>query len=133
MIMLDTHTALWLRAGDSRLGSAARAEIQQAWESDQVALSAISFWEMAMLRDKGRIRYSEDVGHWRQEQLKQGLIEIPVDGEIGIRANRLAGLHADPADRIIVATTLLGSHRLVTADTRILSWSGDLDRLDARK
>lgn len=132
MILLDTHTVLWLRAGDRRLGSAARAEIQQAWESDRVALSAISFWEMALLRDRGRIRYPEDVGRWRQEQLKQGLIEIPVDGEIGIRANSLADLHADPADRIIVATAL-GSHRLVTADTRILSWSGDLDRLDARQ
>lgn len=132
MILLDTHTVLWLRAGDARLGSTARAKIQQAWESDQVGLSAISFWEMAMLRDKGRIRYPEDVGRWRREQLKQGLIEIPVDGEIGIRANSLADLHADPADRIIVATAL-GSHRLVTADTRILSWSGDLDRLDARE
>lgn len=132
MILLDTHTALWLRAGDTRLGPAARAEIQQAWESDQVALSAISFWEMAMLRDKERIRYPEDVGRWRREQLKQGLVEIPVDGEIGIRANGLADLHADPADRIIVATAL-GRHRLVTADTRILSWSGDLDRLDARE
>lgn len=132
MILLDTHTVLWLRAGDRRLGSVARAEIQQAWESDQVALSAISFWEMALLRDRGRIRYPEDVGRWRQEQLKQGLIEIPVDGEIGIRANSLADLHADPADRIIVATAL-GSHRLITADTRILSWSGDLDRLDARQ
>ena len=132
MILLDTHALLWLRAGDARLGPAARAQIQQAWESDQVALSAISFWEMAMLRDKGRIRYPEDVGRWRREQLMQGLVEIPVDGEIGIRANSLAGLHADPADRIIVATAL-GSHRLVTADTRILSWNGDLDRLDARE
>ena len=132
MILLDTHTVLWLRSGDASLGAVARAEIQRAWESDEVGLSAISFWEMAMLRDKGRIRYPEDLSRWRQEQLNQGLIEIPVDGEIGIRANSLADFHADPADRIIVATALEG-HRLATADTRILAWTGNLDRLDARE
>ena len=69
---------------------------------------------------------------WRRELLGQGLAEIPVDGGIGIHANALPGFHADPADRIIVATAQ-GGHRLVTADDRILRWSGDLNRLDARE
>ena len=132
MILLDTHAALWLRAGDAKLGSVARSEIQQAWDAQEVAMSAMSFWEMAMLRAKGRISYPEDVGRWRLEQLGQGLIEIPVDGDIGIRAIALADFHADPADRIIVATAM-GGHRLVTADERILAWTGSLDRLDARQ
>ena len=132
MILLDTHAALWLRAGDAKLGSLARSEIQRAWEAHEVAMSAMSFWEMAMLRAKGRISFPEDVGRWRLEQLGQGLIEIPVDGDIGIRASTLTDFHADPADRIIVATAL-GGHRLVTADGRILAWGGSLDRLDARQ
>ena len=57
---------------------------------------------------------------------------IPVDGDIGIRASALADFHADPADRIIVASALRG-HRLVTADERILAWAGYVDRLDARE
>ena len=132
MILLDTHTALWLRSGDAKLGSLAQYEIQQAWDAQEVAMSAMSFWEMAMLRAKGRISYPEDVGRWRLEQLGQGLIEIPVDGDIGIRANALPDFHSDPADRIIVATAMSG-HRLVTADERILSWDGSLARLDARQ
>ena len=132
MILLDTHAALWLRVGDAKLGSIARSEIQQVWDAHEVAMSAMSFWEMAMLRAKGRISFPEDVGRWRLEQLGQGLIEIPVDGDIGIRANALSDFHADPADRIIVATALSG-HRLVTADERILTWGGSLDRLDARE
>ena len=132
MILLDTHAALWLRAGDAKLGSLARSEIQRAWEDHEVAMSAMSFWEMAMLRAKGRISFPEDMGRWRLEQLGQGLIEIPVDGDIGIRASTLADFHADPADRIIVATAL-GGHRLVTADERILAWGNSLDRLDARR
>lgn len=131
MIVLDTHVLLWLRAGDSRLGPGAQAEIQRAWESDELGLSAISFWEIAMLREKGRIRHPEDLGRWRQQQLDQGLREIPVDGGIGIRASGLKAFHPDLADRIIVATALDG-HVLVTADDRILAWNGDLERVDAR-
>ena len=132
MILLDTHALLWMRAGDARLGPAALDEIQEAWEQDDLALSAISFWEVAMLRDRGCITYPDDVALWRREQLEQGLVEIPIDGEIGIRTCGLPDFHADPADRIIVATAL-GGHRLVTADERILAWGGDLGRLDARK
>lgn len=78
-----------------------------------------------MLKAKGRIRFPEDVSLWRREQLEQGVVEIVVDGEIGVRAVNLSDFHSDPADRLIVATALNG-HCLVTADNRILSWSGGL-------
>ena len=130
MILLDTHVMLWLRLGEARLGIRARREIDRAWQSGEIGVSAISFWEIAMLKDRGRIRFPEDVGLWRREQLEQGMVEIAVDGEIGIRAISLADFHADPADRLIVATALAG-HRLVTADERILGWTGRLTRLRA--
>ncbi len=112
MILLDTQVMLWLRLGDPRLGPGARRGIDQAWHSAGVGVSAISFWEVAMLKDKGRIVFPEDVGLWRREQLGQGVVEIPVDGEIGIRAVNLVDFHPDPADRLIVATAL-GGHQLI--------------------
>ena len=130
MILLDTHVMVWLRMGEARLGTRARREIDRAWQSGEVGVSAISFWELVMLKDRGRISFPEDVGLWRREQLEQGLIEIAVDGEIGIRAASLGDFHADPADRLIVATALAG-HRLITADERILGWTGRLSRLRA--
>ena len=51
--------------------------------------------------------FPEDVGLWRREVLGQGVAEIPVDGEIGIRANALPGFHAD---RTIVATHWAGTY-----------------------
>ena len=130
MIVLDTHTLLWLRRGDRRLGSRSRSAIEGAWQAGEVAVSAISFWEVAMLRTRKRIEMAMDVQAWRRENLAQGLIELPVDGAIGIRAAGLADLPGDPADRLIVATALEG-HRLVTADRQILDWPGPLSRLDA--
>ncbi len=132
MIILDTHALLWLRTGEARLGTGARRIIDDALRDRELAVSAMTFWEVAMLRDKNRLVFPEDVGLWRRELLGQGLVEIPVDGEIGIRANALSAFHADPADRIIVATALQG-HTLVTGDRTILEWSGNLNRLDARE
>ena len=132
MILLDTHVMLWLRLGERELGAEARAEIDRAWQSGEVAVSAISFWEVAMLKAKGRIIFPEDVAQWRREQLAQGMVEIAVDGEIGVHAVGLADFHADPADRLIVATALRG-HLLATADGNILDWTGNVSRLDARR
>ena len=79
---------------------------------------------------KGWLGFLLDLEAWRRDLLNQGLIEIPVDGVIAARAGLLTDMHGDPADRIIVATALEG-HQLVTADQRILHWSGHLSRLDA--
>ena len=132
MTIADTHVLVWLWTGASHLGTTARQTIDRALHGGELAVSAMTFWEVAMLRDKARIDFPEDVRAWRRELLGQGLTEIPVDGEIGIRANALTEFHADPADRILVATAL-GGHQLITADHRILSWRGNVDRLDARR
>ena len=132
MILADTHALIWLRTGDARLGTAAREALDNALRDDEFAVSAMTFWEVAMLRSKGRLDFPGDVGLWRRELLRQGLAEIPVDGEIGVRANALPGFHPDPVDRIIVATAQAG-HQLVTGDERILAWGGNLTRLDARE
>lgn len=129
-MLLDTHALVWLRLGDPRLGPQARREVDQAWQADDLAVSAMSYWEAAMLAARGRIALPMDADAWRRENLGQGVIEIPVNGAIAVRAGLLPNLHGDPADRIIMATALEG-HRLVTGDRRILDWPGNLSRLDA--
>ena len=130
MILLDTHVLLWLRFGHERLGAETRRIVEPAWRSGEAAVSAVSFWEIALLQDKGRLTLLRDIEAWRGQLFRDGLTEIPVDGQIGIRAAGLADFHHDPADRLIVATALDG-HRLVTADRRILDWPGPLSCLRA--
>ena len=130
MILLDTHVLIYLLFSPGRLGNQARQVIGAEWPVGNVAVSAITFWEVAMLHDKGRLTLLQDIEGWRISLLDDGSIEIPVDGGIGIRANTLNHFHADPADRIIVATALQG-HQLVTEDQHILAWPGPLNRLRA--
>ena len=130
MILLDTQILIWMRTADARLGRRARGRIDRGLQQGDLAVSGISFWEIAMLQEKGRLEVRQDVAAWRRSLLRDGLVEVPVDGAVGIRATRLAGFHSDPADRLIVATALEG-HRLLTADRRILDWPGELSRIDA--
>ena len=133
MILLDTHVLVWLDQAWEDLGPAARELIQAAFVEDALFVSAITFWEVAMLAQKGRLRMSLDAQSWRRELLQNGLREIEVNGWIGISSTMLLGLHADPADRMIVATALARGARLITADQRLLDWEGTLDRVDARQ
>lgn len=133
LILLDTHVLIWLDVGDARLGRRARQAIDQALAEDRLAASAISFWEAARLQHKGRITLPQPLNTWRRDLLNSGLLEIQVSGDIGIFAATLEGLHADPADRILVATAALRGGTLLTADDRILEWPGRLLSRDARR
>lgn len=132
MILLDTHVLLWTRFGYGNLGRRARAAIERAQRNGNASISAITFWEISLLQEKGRITLLSDIAAWRAALLRDGLVELPVDGAIAARAGLLPDMHGDPADRLIVATALAG-HQLVTADRRMLDWPGSLSRLDARE
>lgn len=132
MILLDTHVLIWADFGLPNLGESALAAIAEASTAGTVAVSAISFWEAAMLAAKGRIALPVALRQWRRALLETGLIELPVSGDVGIQATELAGLHPDPADRLICATALHAGATLVTADPALLGWDGLMQTMDAR-
>ena len=132
MIVLDTHVLLWADNADRQLGRKTRALIERMWTSDKVAVPAISFWEVGLLHARRRLQLPVAIGDWRDAILTAGVIELPLDGTVAVRALDLAGLHDDPADRFIVATALIHGATLVTADERLLDWRHPLDRHDAR-
>ncbi len=132
MILLDTHVLLWVSLNAPQLGGHARSMLDRAWPAGEAAVSALTFWELAMLISKGRLGLDIDVQRWRTGLLSDGLVEVPVSGEIAARAGLLAEMHGDPADRIIAATAMtLDECKLLTADQALLDWPGQLDRIDA--
>lgn len=132
MLVLDTHVLIWLDQNNTTLGPEARKCADRALQQNSLAVSAITFWEVTMLIAKGRIGMALPPATWRRDLLGLGLLEIPVDGEIGIAVAQL-DLHGDPADRIIVATALMKEAILMTADQPLLQWNNALQRCDARR
>lgn len=133
MILLDTHALVWLVEGSAKLGAKAKSRCERASADGTLATSAITFWELAMLSRRGRATFSKSLETWRDDLLSRGLVEIPLTGDIGIVSGQLGGFDGDPADRIIVASAIRAGATLVTADARILDWSGALKRADASR
>ena len=98
---------MWWASGDSELSSAAAQAIDETLaNSEDVIVSCISAWEIAMLIQKGRLVFSMDVEIWL-EQVAQidGVHCVPVDNETGCKSTMLPGnFHKDPVHRMIVAT-----------------------------
>jgi PIN domain nuclease of toxin-antitoxin system len=132
VILLDTHTLIWLQAGSERMGNRARKLIDRGLAEDELAVSSISFWEISMLALKNRLALAVPPDQLRSELLDNGLVEVPLNGEIAIAAANIQNFHQDPADRFILATATAAAATLVTADSRILEWKGRLKRQDAR-
>jgi PIN domain nuclease of toxin-antitoxin system len=122
-MLIDTHVIVWLALADRKLGIKARHMLDTALQNQEdVAASAVSFWEIAMLVGKGRLDIDPDAT--RTAALRSGIREVPLSGEIAIRAAKLSNFHGDPADRFIVATSLAEEVPLMTADRLILRWKG---------
>jgi PIN domain nuclease of toxin-antitoxin system len=125
VIVLDTHAWLWWISNPELLGGRAAEAIAAAQSRRELFVSSISVWEVAMLTQKGRLQLALDVRDWvsRCEGLPF-LQFVPVNNAIAIQATRLPdGLHGDPADRIIVATTLSLGATLVTKDEKLTRYS----------
>ncbi len=132
MIVVDTHVMLWLIDAPGHVGRRATKILDRALQGQTLGVAAVSFWELAMLTRKARIRMHATPKAFREELLAQGVREIPLDGTMGITAGELTGLSGDPADRMIVATAMALDATLMTADESLLDWPGALRVVDAR-
>lgn len=121
MIVLDTHALIWWVNGSTGLSTAALALIEDARQQDQLFVSSISTWEVAMLLHRGRLAFSIGIFEWLHlvEQI-EGLRFIPVDNDIAIKSTLLPGdFHKDPADRMIVATAQHIGATIISVDEKI--------------
>jgi PIN domain nuclease of toxin-antitoxin system len=125
-LLLDTHCWVWAQLGVvQQLSRAEQSAIRIAETAGQLRVSVISVWELAMLEKRGRIGLPMNIRTWVEEALsKPGVSLAPLTAEIAIESIHLPGeLHADPADRIIVATARVLGATLFTKDRRILDYS----------
>ncbi len=133
MLLLDTHVLIWLDEGNPRLGTKALQAINQSLAAGQLGVASISFWEIAMLVEKGRLDIRMELDVWRLELLHNGLLDIPLASSTALKAGQLQDFHGDPADRMIVATALEHAAALVTADRKMLGWNKHLQTIDATR
>ena len=123
MLLLDTCAVLWLADDQESLSARAREAIEES--AAGLFVSAISAFEIAIKHRQGKLRLPLEPAEWYAEALEtHGLSEIPVSGEIALRATALPPIHRDPCDRFIIATALTKDLAVVTPDRTIPQYPG---------
>jgi PIN domain nuclease of toxin-antitoxin system len=128
-ILLDTCAVIWL-ANAEPLRFQVIDTIRHAGRAGGVFVSTVSAWEIGLLnRPKLRRRavpeFWPDPKTWFARFLSMpGVKETLITADIAIDASYLPGdFHADPMDRLIVATARHLGVPIVTGDRKILAYA----------
>lgn len=131
-VLLDTCAVIWLGNGD-RMSASGLAAIQQAAATGEVFISPVSAWEIGYVHvdPKKNITFQPSPLLWLQAfLLRPGVRIVPLSLTAAVDASALPGpIHADPADRMLIATARELGASIVTRDRRILDY-GRLGHVD---
>lgn len=120
MILLDTHALIWYVDKPAALSRRARKEIERRQARGGLLVSEITWWEIAMLVEKGRLVLDRPVRQWLQQVAGlAGLQAVGLSPAIAATSAALPATLADPADRIIYATAVEWGCPLVSRDERM--------------
>jgi len=117
-LLLDTCTFLWIATGDESLSSSARRLF--ADPANQVFLSAVSAWEIAVKHSLGRLPLPRPPSVLVPEQRRRHQIQpLLLDEEAALFCAKLPELHKDPFDRMLICQAIMGGLTLLTPDQLI--------------
>jgi PIN domain nuclease of toxin-antitoxin system len=136
-LLLDSHVWVWTVAGQSGLGPKAIAAIRSSARNQSLAVSEVSFWELAVKASKGKLELMPDSREWLNRAAQvHGIGVVELNRQILVSGALLDWAHGDPADRMLVATALFYDLQLATADRVVLDYARtvrSLRVLDASK
>jgi PIN domain nuclease of toxin-antitoxin system len=121
VILLDTHTALWVELAPEKLSRKAKARILAAEQAGEpIAVSCMTLWEIAQKNARNRLELLVSCERFLAE-LEADFVVLPVDRQVALHAANFGeAFPKDPMDRLIAGTALANDLTLVTADRDIL-------------
>ncbi len=123
MILLDTHTFVWLASDPARLSKPAYEAIGKFQTG--LLLSAVSGWEIALLYKRGRLLLPVAPEVFLERAVaRHGIHELPVTRQRALEAVSLPDIHNDPFDRILIAEALGRKCQIITKDSVIPTYPG---------
>lgn len=93
-------------------------------EASPLFIATMSMIEVSRKVSSGKLSISTPIGQWLELALPPDHIKnLSITRQIAIEAYSLPGsFHADPADRVIVATARVHNLTLLTSDKRIINY-----------
>ena len=126
--LLDTEVWLWMQAQPERLGPNTRALI--ADEENELLLSAVSSWEIALKYRQGRIPLPDPPDRYVPDRMLVSSVDgLPVEHSHALLVSRLDDHHRDPFDRMLVSQAMLDRIPIVSADRSLDAY--EIEFIDA--
>lgn len=110
-LLLDTHALIWAASDAGRLSATAGAALRDP--SNDVYVSAVSGWEIAIKRARGRLRFP-DIDRAMLAALR--MTELPVYLRHAAQISALPDHHRDPFDRMLIAQANADGLSIVSRD-----------------
>ena len=115
-VLLDTQVFLWMHAEPQRLSGSARSMLIDP--TQEVLVSAVSSWEIAIKHASGRLDLPEPPMTYVPSRIASaGLTAIAIEHAHTLQAGALALNHRDPFDRLLIAQARELSIPLMTSDS----------------
>lgn len=122
--LLDTCAIIYLAHDEAIDDGAAEALRAVPQESGRIFVSAFSAWEIGMLVAKGRMNITKSPLSWFEEAVGKMMA-----GVLALSPGTLIGssflpepIHADPADRMLIAIAREHDLTIITRDRAILAY-----------
>jgi len=114
-LLLDTCAFLWMLDDSPALPPRARTLMSEP--ANELFLSAVSAWEIAIKVKLGKLTVSTDIARIIPKHMQRNSIEpLPITHAHALRAGSLPLHHSDPFDRMLVAQADLEHLTLLTPD-----------------
>jgi PIN domain nuclease of toxin-antitoxin system len=102
-LLLDTHTFIWLSEDDQNLPATLQTTIEN---TDRVFVSIVSFWEISIKLNIGKISLKDDFNSIETRFLETKFILLPISISDTIQLSQLPIHHKDPFDRILISQAI---------------------------
>jgi PIN domain nuclease of toxin-antitoxin system len=114
-ILLDTCAFVWLITDASDLSAVARSSF--CAPENEVYLSVVSAWEIALKHSLGRLELQDAPEVYvPRERLRHGIEPLPLEETAALHLPKLPLLHKDPFDRMLVCQALVHGLVILTPD-----------------
>lgn len=121
-LLVDTNVAVWLLLGARERVSQPAVQAMKN-ERNEIAISAASFWEIAIKRSLGKLTIED---RWAKALSGLGFDPLPVTAIHAEAVENLPWHHRDPFDRLLVAQASVEGRALVSADHRLAAYDVDV-------
>jgi PIN domain nuclease of toxin-antitoxin system len=121
-ILLDTHIFLWMFLNPSRIS--ANVEFLLKDTNNQIFLSSISSWEIAIKYSAGKLKLPDAPEIYVPTRIKRAkLLTLEIKHEHALAISYLLPVHKDPFDRLLITQANVENLTLLSADNIFSSYS----------